>query len=329
MKGDNKVALSNSQYESIIRSYEERQIKNRHLLNERISQVYAMIPAYKELEDTMVSISVSQGKKLLNGEDDALIELRKILKELSMTKINLLLKHGFDEHFLDPIYDCPDCGDTGYIDDKKCHCFKQSIISLLYKQSNIQNMIDGENFSSLSYEYFEGEDLAHFKKLVLNCQTFVNNFNSDYQNLFFYGTVGTGKSFLSNCIAKELLENGYSVIYFSSSTLFDGLSKNSFDYKAKEELASMLDDLYNCDLLIIDDLGTEMTNSFVTSQLFSCLNERHMRKKSTIISTNLTLGELQNHYSDRVFSRITSNYEICKLSGPDIRVLKKRLINRK
>jgi DNA replication protein DnaC len=135
--------------------------------------------------------------------------------------------------------------------------------------------------------------------------------------------VGTGKSFLSGCIAKELIENGHSVIYFSASGLFETLSQFSFDYKNKDELHGIYEDLYSCDLLIIDDLGTELTNNFVTSQLFSCLNERHMRRKSTIISTNLSLEELRNRYSDRIFSRITSNYNLCKLSGPDIRIYKK------
>ena len=157
----------------------------------------------------------------------------------------------------------------------------------------------------------------------------MKNFNSDYHNLFFYGTVGTGKSFLSGCVAKELIESGHSVIYFSATGLFDLLSKNSFDYKNREELRETYADLYQCDLLIIDDLGTELTNQFVTSQLFALLNERHMGKKATIISTNLSLEELRNRYSERIFSRITSHYEICKLSGQDIRMYKKRLMNRK
>ena len=122
---------------------------------------------------------------------------------------------------------------------------------------------------------------------------------------------------------KELIENGHSVIYFSAARLFEALSQLSFDYRNKEELHGIYDGLYQCDLLIIDDLGTELTNNFVTSQFFSCLNERHMRRKSTIISTNLSLEELRNRYSDRIFSRITSNYTICKLSGTDVRMYKR------
>ena len=139
--------------------------------------------------------------------------------------------------------------------------------------------------------------------------------------------MGTGKSFLSAYIAKSLIESGHSVIYFSAVSLTDMLSKYAFDYKSRSDFSDPCNDLYECDLLIIDDLGTEVTNTFVASQLFSCLNERHLRRKATIISTNLSLEELRDRYSDRVFSRITSNYTICKLTGPDIRMYKKRAAN--
>ena len=154
----------------------------------------------------------------------------------------------------------------------------------------------------------------------------MQNFKEDYHNLFFYGTVGTGKSFLSGCIAKELLETGNSVIYFSASGMFELLAMYSFD-AVKESLYGLYDDLYDCDLLIIDDLGTEITNNFVTSQLFSCLNQRHLRQKATLISTNISLEELRDRYSDRIFSRITSSFTLCKLTGPDIRILKRRMAN--
>lgn len=317
------MPLNNMQYDSIIRTYEAKQNKNRHLLEERRSYVYEHVDGYRELDESISSISVEQGKKLLEGDESALDDLHLLLQNLSKSKESLLIAAGLSKDYLEPIYDCPDCKDTGYIEGRKCHCFRQAEITLLYEQSNISRMLERENFSTLSYEYYEGEDLTRFQNAVETCKKFTQNFRIDYHNLFFYGTVGTGKSFLSGCIAKELIENGYSVIYFSAAGLFETLSQFSFDYKNKDELHGIYEDLFTCDLLIIDDLGTELTNNFVTSQLFSCLNERHMRKKSTIISTNLSLEELRNRYSDRIFSRITSNYNLCKLSGPDIRIYKK------
>ena len=323
------MSLTNAQYDMILHQYEMKQFRSRRDTEQRLAYVYDHIPAYRELEEAVASVSVSQGKKLLNGDPDAMEDLRDSLAELSGRKAQLLEDAGLAPDYLEPVYECPDCKDTGYADGQKCHCFKQAMITLLYEQSNIREMLRTENFDSLSYEYYGGEDLSRFRNAVNTCRNFIKNFNSDYHNLFFYGTVGTGKSFLSGCVAKELIESGHSVIYFSATGLFDLLSKNSFDYKNRDELRETYADLYQCDLLIVDDLGTELTNQFVTSQLFSLLNERHMGKKATVISTNLSLEELRNRYSDRIFSRITSHYEICKLTGQDIRMYKKRLMNRK
>lgn len=323
------MSLTNAQYDQILHQYEKKQLKAKREMQQRLDYVYDHIPAYRDLEDAVAAVSVAHGKKLLAGDEEAMEDLRDCLAELSGRKAQLLEDAGLAADFLEPVYECPDCKDTGYINNRKCHCFQDAMITLLYEQSNIREMLQTENFHSLSYEYYEGEDLSRFKNAVNTCRNFVKNFNSDYHNLFFYGTVGTGKSFLSGCVAKELIESGHSVIYFSSSSLFDFLSKNSFDYKNRDELRETYTDLYRCDLLIIDDLGTELTNQFVASQLFSLLNERHMGKKATVISTNLSLEELRNRYSERIFSRITSNYELCKLSGKDIRMYKKRLMNRK
>lgn len=323
------MALTNTQYDAIIRNFEAKQNRNRHLINERTAYVYSHVEGYKELDDSVASASVAQGKKLLEGDDNALDELKKIIRELSSMKEQLLLSAGLPADYLKPVYDCPDCKDTGYQNGTKCHCFKQAVITMLYEQSGIRDMLESENFSALSYDYYEGEDLTRFKNTVVTCRNFINNFNSDYHNLFFYGTVGTGKSFLSGCVAKELIESGHSVIYFSAAGLFDTLSKLKFDYKNADELHKEYEDLFQCDLLIIDDLGTEYTNNLVNSELFSLINDRHLRQKATIISTNLSLADFRNRYSDRIFSRITSNYEICKLTGPDIRMYKKRQQNRK
>lgn len=318
------MPLTNTQYDRIFRQYEEKQRQSRLEAERRRDYVYERLPSYRELEDETASLSVAQGKKLLAGDDAALSELRKKLAAIKKQKAQLLSDAGLPADYLEPVFVCPDCRDTGYIDREKCHCLRQAEISLLYEQSGIQDMLKHNNFSLLSYEYYAGEALALFRHAVNTCQSFIENFNSDYRNLFFYGTVGTGKSFLSGCVAKELMDQGHSVIYFGAAGLFDLLSKVSFDAKSRDERQNTYSDLYQCDLLIIDDLGTELTNQFTASQLFSLLNERQLGKKSTLISTNFSLAELRDRYSDRIFSRITSNFEVCRLAGEDIRMHKLR-----
>lgn len=326
------MALTNSQYQSIIRDYDRIRDNNRFTLETRREQVCQAVPEYRDLEDSVSSLSVSAARSVLEGETDARDSLRKSLSEIRRRQRQLLAAAGFPDDYLDPIYNCSLCQDTGYTTSEdglkqKCSCFRQREISVLYSQSHIQDMVAKENFSTLSTEYYQGEDLRHFESAVDLCREFVKNFNKDYRNILFYGTVGTGKSFLSGCIAKELMDMGCSVIYFSASGLFDLFARYSFDYREKTALQDFCEDIYSCDLLIIDDLGTEITNTFTASQLFSCLNERSLRKKSVIISTNLSLEELRDRYSDRIFSRITSSFALCKLTGQDIRIYKKRALN--
>ena len=149
---------------------------------------------------------------------------------------------------------------------------------------------------------------------------FVQDFDSRFQNLFFYGSTGVGKTFLSHCIANALLESSHCVLYFSAFDLFDSMAQTAFSRKSETDPGENF--ILDCDLLIIDDLGTELTNSFVSSQLFLCINERIARRKSTVISTNLTLEDFSATYSERTFSRIASNYQMLKLIGKDIRIQK-------
>lgn len=322
------MPLSNSQYEAIIKKYERTRDDNRYLSQQRREQVYAAIPEYRALEDSVSTLAVSGARRMLDGDESALQELHRKLSEISLRQQQLLSAAGFPPDYLKPVYTCAHCQDTGYVANEnglkeKCGCFLQQEINLLYAQSHIQDTIAKENFSTLSYQYYKGEDLQRFRSAADSALKFVQNFKQDYHNLFFYGTVGTGKSFLSGCIANELLKQGCSVIYFSASALFDTLARYAFDAKVKAEQHEFCEDIYGCDLLIIDDLGTEVTNSFVSSQLFVCLNERQLRRKSTIISTNLTLEEFRDRYSDRLFSRVTSGFTLRKLTGPDIRICKK------
>ncbi|HOO27470.1 MAG TPA: ATP-binding protein [Lachnospiraceae bacterium] len=324
------MALSNSQYDAIMRTYEETKFKNRHLMEERRDEVYQLIPEYQSLDSSIASLSVEQGKKLIMGDPDALIALRKKLGEMSRRKKQLLSEHGFPENYLEPIYSCPDCRDSGYINGQKCHCLKQAIIRTLYMQSNMESVLEKENFDKLSYDYYNDSEVELMRSIIGDCKSFVKFFDRSYENLLFYGAVGVGKTYLTNCIAKDLLENGHSVIYFTSFQLFDTLAKYAFrSADLSENIANIHEDIFSCDLLIIDDLGTETTNSFVSSQLFLLLNERDLRRKSTIISTNLSLEMLANRYSERNFSRIFGNYKMLKPDIQDIRIKMKKLKNRK
>ncbi len=326
------MPLSNSQYDEIMREYDQRQLQDRRILDERRREVFQKIPQLKELESTVASRSVRQARLLLDGDTSALASLKEELADLSRQRNALLTAAGFASNYLDPVYECPDCKDTGYIDGRKCHCFKQAIINTVYAQSNIREILKRENFDRFSYSYYSDEDispttglsaLATARHAVEECHRFIDAFDNKPQNLFFYGGTGVGKTFLTNCVAKELLDKGYSVIYFTAFQLFDILSKGVFEKDADAIAAHQ--NIFDCDLLVIDDLGTELSNAFTTSQLFLCVNERLLRHKSTIISTNLSLQQIADIYSERTFSRICGDYTMIKLFNQmDIRILKQQ-----
>ena len=329
------MGLKNSQYQAIMREYEQKQLKSHDILMRHYQNVYEKLPEYKELEDSISSLSVQYGKRILSGDADNTDALRKELQELRNRKRALLLSAGFPADYLEPVYECPDCKDTGYIDGKKCHCFKKAVSHLLYEQSNLRDVLKKENFSTFdltcySSNYYDSKSERSSREIMedafIVCRQFADNFGNKFQNLFLYGDVGIGKTFLSNCIAKELLDREFSVLYFSAPRFFNILVQHAFG-KEIPEAQNMYEYIFTCDLLIIDDLGTEYTNSFTVSEFFTCINERLLAKRSTIVSTNLSLESLADLYTERVFSRITSNYILLRLVGDDIRI-KKKLKNR-
>lgn len=329
------MALKNSQYDMIMRMYEQKRLYSRDRLNRRLEEVTMKIPELKEIDNKISSLSVEKARKLLNGDASALSSLKEEISLLSKQKEQLLIANGFPADYLVATFECPDCQDTGYFNNHKCHCFKKATIELLYTQSNLKEILKTENFNTFSLDYYSNNYIDPLTKrssldIMQNaftiCHGFVESFGRDFQNLFFYGDPGVGKTFLSNCIAKELIEGAFSVIYFTAFELFDIIAKSNFDKDDTAEV--MYEHIFDCDLLIIDDLGTELSNSFTTSQIFLCLNERMLRRKSTIISTNLSLDDFKNLYTERTFSRISSHYTMLRFVGDDIRI-KKKLMNRR
>lgn len=313
------MSLTNSQIDEINRLYDKRRMLNQQEADRRREYVEKNVDGYKELSDAIASLSVEHAKKMIMKQTNSMDELRSEINNLISAKKALLVNASLPEDYLDPIYDCEDCKDTGYINGQKCHCFRQMSASLLYSKSNLNDQLKEVSFSMVSDKYYEGDELVAFQDTYNKAISFVKNFDTEFKNLLIYGTVGSGKSLMSSCIAKELIENGHSVLYFSASTLMDLFSKYSFDYGIKQDIYEAYSDLFECDLLIIDDLGTEMINNFSITALFSCLNKRLLNKKSTIISTNLSPKAIDETYTERIYSRLVGNYTFCKLYGPDIR----------
>ena len=326
------MTLQNYQYDEIMRQYARRQAKGRQILSERQRCLFARFPRLEAIDGEIAAISAESLTRILKldarGREQGLNDLKRRIAALSQERTAILRGAGYPADYLSVPCDCPLCQDTGYVGSEKCVCFRSAEVALLYAQSNLSDDPQ-ESFDAFSFSYYDTErrdessgktEAEHAKKAFDTCVSFVKNFDSKGGNLFLYGDTGVGKTFLSRCVARALLDTAHLVLYFSAEDLFAQLADSAF---SKEASSLNRQDLLEADFLIIDDLGTEMTNSFVSSQLFQIVNERLIRNRSTMISTNLNLSEFSGTYSERTVSRITGSYQMLKLIGSDIRLQKK------
>ena len=233
--------------------------------------------------------------------------------------------------YLELHYTCPRCKDTGFYENDLCPCFRQAAARRIYDQTKIAPILEKENFGTFRIDYYSEtvdprfgiSPAENMRTIAARCQQYIKHFDTRFANLFIYGETGVGKSFLTHCIANELLKSSHSVLYLTAFELIEAFEKHTFgDNDDREDSLyedTLFDSILNCDALIIDDLGTETVNNFTVSQLFLCLNHRQQSRKSTIISTNLPVEAIQDIYSERIFSRIISYYEIFLIIGEDIR----------
>lgn len=328
------LMLNNSLYHTVMRDFWRRQADEKHRQDLCIREIYEKIPEYEALEQEIVSLCAKEARnRVLNPDKSAptLNSLHSHIETLKTRQAVLLQEAGYPKDYLEIHYTCPHCKDTGFDGDDLCGCFRQAAARKIYDQSKITPVLETENFDTFDIRYYSETPDPRFgispaeniRKIAARCHEFVDNFDTCFSNLFIYGETGVGKSFLTHCIAAELLKKSRSVLYLTAFELIEAFEKHTFGNNNDREDSfyedTLFDSILNCDALIIDDLGTESINNFTVSQLFLCLNHRQQYGKSTIISTNLPVEAIQDVYSERIFSRIVSYYEVFLIIGEDIR----------
>ncbi|MBR4283429.1 MAG: ATP-binding protein, partial [Anaerotignum sp.] len=319
-------------YKEVLREYDALRTQKAAELRERREAIYAKLPRLEEIERELSLLGVSTAKLVLmqpESREAALAELQEKQQALISERNELMAQNCLSPSLLKVEYVCEACKDTGYIGNELCACMKHKLMDRLYDQSNVREVIRIENFDTFDLRLFsdevvQGEGISpkeNAKRNLKMAMAFAEDFTGE--NLLLYGGAGRGKTFMCNCIAKDVLERGKTVLYLTAGQLFRQLEEMRFHRDEEEEVKDWDNELLEADLLIIDDLGTEFATMFTASELFRIVNDRKLRKKPVVISTNLDYRALMDQYSDRVMSRLIGEYTTMKFFGDDIRMKKK------
>lgn len=327
--------MDNVILKQLLTEYDSKRMHAISDLEDRKQRLRDTSSEYINLEKNMQQISIASIKSMLSlSQDEKNEKLKKLeieTSQISEEKQKLLKKLNLPTDYLSPHFECNLCNDTGYVGNNLCSCIKQKIYNIEYNKSNIGNL-KFENYDNFNFEIYS--DVANpalynskfsprenIKKIYDITKNFIRNFDSpEEKNLMFLGPTGLGKTFLSNCIAKELLDSGKTVLYQTAPVMLDSIIKSKF-----ENLTTLMENILDVNLLIIDDLGTETMNNMKFTELFNIINTRLLNQNNkitkTIISTNMDMKDIFNIYDERIGSRIVGNYNICRFFGDDIRMI--------
>ncbi len=306
----------------------ERKLRAENEAERKLSEIYKKLPTVKLID---AELARTEGKIIdairlgPQGVKARMSELEKENLTLTNERAKLLLANGYPENYTEPEYFCPDCGDSGYVDGKMCVCKKRALVMAGYESSGVGALMRSQSFDTFSFGYYSGEALQTAKHNYDTAKRYAESFigNGD-GNLLFVGATGLGKTHLSTSVAVAVIERGFDVKYETAQNLLADFEAKQFrsSYSAMDE--DPTERYFECDLLIIDDLGTEMVNQFTVSCLYNLINTRINRGKAMIINTNLSSAEMRRRYSDRITSRLFGEFSVLLFEGGDVRAAKLR-----
>lgn len=318
-------------FRKIEEEYAAARARNEETTQQRRALLYREFPQLERWDEEIREIGIKTAMSVLGSGEDSSAEIAAMeqrIAALTKNKKELLEKSGYPVSYLEPVYTCPDCKDTGRSGTARCGCFSRRLQQLIYENSGL-NTDRMRDFSDFSLEVYEdaadprrGLSPRENMRSVLAYAKAFSEGTGEYRHLLFHGPTGLGKTFLSDCVAREFAGRGKMVFYMSAPALFDLLNNHYFAKGDTEQIEMQITQMKECDLLIIDDLGTEFRNSFTDSRLFELINGRMVAGAPMLISTNLNMAELGQTYSERITSRLVGEFGIMEFFGRDIRMMK-------
>ncbi len=324
------MGYNRENFRRIKEEYQTKYLRARAEADRRREEVEARLPEVAEIDRAMRQTGVELLRTAVGGGEGAverLAALREQNEALQASRRDLLVANGYPADYTEVRYECERCGDTGYVDTKMCDCMRRALILAGYESSGLGQLIETQTFENFSLDYYrqKPEQYAVMQRNFDTLYRFAHEFRAGQRrNLALFGGTGLGKTHLSSAVARVVIERGYDVCYVTAVGLMADYEYDRFKSGRDEGVAASLDRYADCDLLIIDDLGTEITNQFTVSVLYNLINTRLNRGLSTIINTNLTQKELRDRYWDRITSRIFGEYQPLVFVGIDVRMQKLR-----
>lgn len=283
------------------------------------------VPGFAEYDEQLASTASRIMAASLGKEHGDIDRIHEEYDTVVRKKRELLLQNGYPADYCDIKYTCEKCSDSGYNGINICECLKREIVRASLESSGLFSLTESQSFDTFSLDYYEKNDKILMSSNLSILKTFADTFEPGKSDSFlFLGNTGLGKTHLSTSVARAVIEHGAYVVYESAIMLFADFEAKQFGKSAMGGEADDTEKYIDCDLLIIDDLGCEITNQFTLLCLYNIINSRIIRHKSTIISTNLSQNDLRRRYSDRVISRIFGEFKPLIFSGIDIRSQKIR-----
>ena len=285
----------------------------------RKSQIHDAIPQIFDI-DTRLARTGSEILAAImeaGNSEEKIAEIRKNNDLLRNKRKELLLEAGYPENYTDIAYECEKCADSGYVGLDMCNCMRAAIAEARLMDSELGRLGEVQSFDSFDLSYYAPGSERMTVERIFNClKSFAEGFNKETSDSWLlFGDTGLGKTHLSTAVGVTVIRRGYDVLYKTVQAVIDDFEEVQFKGASQQNIRRY----YDCDLLIIDDLGAELTNQFTTSCIYNIMNARMNKRKSTIISTNLTQKELRDRYADRITSRLFGEFKPMQFKGTDIR----------
>lgn len=321
------MAYTDPNLRRVREEYATKFLRAREEADLRRAEVEAAIPEIAEIDRALRLTGLSIMEAAVKGGDvDARISsVHARNRELNEIRATILASHGYPADYTEVRYECPLCNDSGFVDLKMCDCMRQKLVEAAIESSGMAHLLATQTFENFDLNYYIADPNAHRRmgqilaKMKQYAETFVPG---KAGSLVLFGGTGLGKTHLSSAVARTVIEGGHSVFYVSAVTMLSDFEMQRFGNSLGGDSGSDIARYYDCDLLIIDDLGTEVTNQFTTSVLYNIVNTRLNHRRATIISTNLSQDEFRRRYYDRITSRVLGEYTVLPFLGQDIRAQK-------